>query len=1020
MLRIFLAFTLGVVVVGPSEVAAQAMSREFYGYELDDYIDPETVSPAEALALVQSDSAQGFNAWMLLHHVGRSGDTTFAAPIKQLVDEFAQGQRPDLLGFNALYALRLLGAPQSYFLDQAFRHAESTMLSSYAINILAQDPDSTTLDTLETLRDVRNGQVHGALNLYQSAIYVENTYQALPTPEGRVDYLISRVSIGRGITDWGFEAGRPYSGHEAITVWARIKLRELHAEHPSVVEQAIAALPPERQRLKTLAQAVVDAPEGELPPPFPDSTPPACPATLALVDFLSYPSYALYVDLYNTSTTEAVPLAGCTVAFFYFNHQTEERGAAYRIYQPDTTLAPGDTLRVGPAGPIDPNRPPGEPQIVSTRSTTSTTRASTTSLTSMRPSSRATARTTTGGSTRAAQRRPPATMAGKNRRAPSFGLVSSPCLHPTTATIMRVRSFLSLLALLALIGAHPVYSQQVPEQRVEDYVMTYPGDLFDAIRARYKPLDQMVADPEPHLAYIRSQLVYPDDDDLLEYGQVGYRLNRLVALAAYITRRADLSAYVPEVQQGFLEALPAYIALKDMFYEAAEGDEDSTTVATIRKAWGGAGNHVRLTLGLLADIEDASMADTVAALVSEEAYGVRASMDQYLAAVDSMPPCLESLAILDVHVAPDTAEVLDVVNTSSTDAADLGYCVLGFFDAEDAYKIYDDAYPPALVPGDTLRFGSIGVSRADLTLPEAMLQNGPGTIAIIDRPYLVEGTPLEEVSTPFPGDVITLITYTGDTALTDLYHRDPEVLETYCTVYADRMAPGTPAADVCAAITPPPPPADDCGQIPAEADVAFETNEVWATGYNAQIQLTNTGAEAIRGWTLAFTLPAPITNLWNGQLTGSAPQYTIIDAGHNSVIPPGQSASFGFQVQADTVVAPTDYALNEIDCAAQAPSVDVTFQTTEVWATGYNAQIQLTNTGEEALRGWRLAFELDAPIASLWNGQLSGSRPVYTVTDAGHNGLLAPGETVTVGFQAQSDTVVEPSDYDVAFWAIGP
>src|SRR5690606_32555619 len=97
-----------------------------------------------------------------------SGDTTFAAPVKQLVEEFVQGQRPNLLGFNALYALRLLGEPRSYFLEQAFRYTESPMLSSYAINILAQDPDSTTLDTILTLRgETANGQVTGEVTHYQ-------------------------------------------------------------------------------------------------------------------------------------------------------------------------------------------------------------------------------------------------------------------------------------------------------------------------------------------------------------------------------------------------------------------------------------------------------------------------------------------------------------------------------------------------------------------------------------------------------------------------------------------------------------------------------------------------------------------------------------------------------------------------------------------------------------------------------------------------------------------------------------
>ncbi len=211
-----------------------------------------------------------------------------------------------------------------------------------------------------------------------------------------------------------------------------------------------------------------------------------------------------------------------------------------------------------------------------------------------------------------------------------------------------------------------------------------------------------------------------------------------------------------------------------------------------------------------------------------------------------------------------------------------------------------------------------------------------------------------------------------------------------------------------------------CGQVPATAEVNFETTSTWGTGYNAQIAITNTGDEPIRGWTLDFTLEAPINSLWNGQLTGEAPTYTVSDMGNNAVIGPGQSQSVGFQVQHDSVVEPTGLDLNAVDCATEAPSVNIGFETTSTWGTGYNAQIAITNTGDTPIRGWRLGFELEGPIVNLWNGQLTGEAPTYTVTDAGHNGIVAPGETVTFGFQVQNDTVLEPSDYAFEFWAVGP
>jgi cellulase/cellobiase CelA1 len=131
----------------------------------------------------------------------------------------------------------------------------------------------------------------------------------------------------------------------------------------------------------------------------------------------------------------------------------------------------------------------------------------------------------------------------------------------------------------------------------------------------------------------------------------------------------------------------------------------------------------------------------------------------------------------------------------------------------------------------------------------------------------------------------------------------------------------------------------------------------------------------------------------------------------------------GIEYYFDTVgVSLEDYEPpSDDDSCTQIPAqADITFTTTSVWPTGYNAQITLTNTGTEAIRGWQLAFDQAPDITNLWNGQLTSEGSQRTVTDAGHNGVIAPGQSVTFGFQVQSGSVVEPSDYDFAFWVLGP
>ena len=260
---------------------------------------------------------------------------------------------------------------------------------------------------------------------------------------------------------------------------------------------------------------------------------------------------------------------------------------------------------------------------------------------------------------------------------------------------------------------------------------------------------------------------------------------------------------------------------------------------------------------------------------------------------------------------------------------------------------------------------------------------------------------------------------TADNLYADFLNRYPE------SVYEQEAWFGLGAAvysrETLAAIDQTEPPGNgSCLQIPAEADITFATTSVWGTGYNAEITLINTGTETIRGWQLSFDQAPDVTNLWNGQLTSQGTRRTVTNAGHNGVIAPGASTTFGLQVQNSSVVEPTGYSFNPDQCADGGPSVDIAFATTSVWGTGYNAEITLTNTGSEAIRGWQLSFDQVPDVTNLWNGQLTSDGSRRTVTDAGHNGVIAPGQSVTFGFQVQSGSVVEPSDYEFAFWTLGP
>jgi endoglucanase len=76
----------------------------------------------------------------------------------------------------------------------------------------------------------------------------------------------------------------------------------------------------------------------------------------------------------------------------------------------------------------------------------------------------------------------------------------------------------------------------------------------------------------------------------------------------------------------------------------------------------------------------------------------------------------------------------------------------------------------------------------------------------------------------------------------------------------------------------------------------------------------------------------------------------------------------------------------------------VAYSTTD-WSTGFTATVTITN-GPVALSGWSLTFPYAAGqrVAQAWSAVVTQSGPQVTATNLSYNGALAPGATVSFGF----------------------
>lgn len=80
----------------------------------------------------------------------------------------------------------------------------------------------------------------------------------------------------------------------------------------------------------------------------------------------------------------------------------------------------------------------------------------------------------------------------------------------------------------------------------------------------------------------------------------------------------------------------------------------------------------------------------------------------------------------------------------------------------------------------------------------------------------------------------------------------------------------------------------------------------WSGGYQGEVTVSNGGAGPLDGWTVTLTLPSgqSLTNVWNGQSTGTSGSVTVRNAAWNGTLGAGGSTTFGFTVNGGST-APT-------------------------------------------------------------------------------------------------------------------
>ena len=76
------------------------------------------------------------------------------------------------------------------------------------------------------------------------------------------------------------------------------------------------------------------------------------------------------------------------------------------------------------------------------------------------------------------------------------------------------------------------------------------------------------------------------------------------------------------------------------------------------------------------------------------------------------------------------------------------------------------------------------------------------------------------------------------------------------------------------------------------------------------------------------------------------------------------------------------------------------------WGSGFTAAVSLTNNGTTPVSSWTLGFNFPYAITSIWNASIaSHSGNQYAIQNASYDGTIAPGQTVSFGFQGAPGNV---------------
>ncbi|MGW8063097.1 GH12 family glycosyl hydrolase domain-containing protein [Streptomyces ziwulingensis] len=208
-------------------------------------------------------------------------------------------------------------------------------------------------------------------------------------------------------------------------------------------------------------------------------------------------------------------------------------------------------------------------------------------------------------------------------------------------------------------------------------------------------------------------------------------------------------------------------------------------------------------------------------------------------------------------------------------------------------------------------------------------------------------------------------------------------------------------------------PVQPIGSPVGTATVGGRTWDVWTGSNGANDVLSFVAPAAISAW--SFDVMDFVRATVARGLAGNDWYLTSVQAGFEPWQNGAGLAVHSFSSTVETGGTPGDPGPGPGPGPGDPAACEVAYRT-NVWQGGFTADVTVTNTGPAPVDGWRLAFALPSGqrIANAWNASVTPSTGSVTATGLSHNARIAPGGSLSFGFQgAYGGAFAEPDGFSL-------